>query len=335
MLLSTANLTDLFVGFGMDFQNGFEMADIHWTELMSKTPSASALQQYPFMGRTTKFREWQGSRIIQNAEAKLYSLTNRHFEDTIGVKVDHIKDDQYGVYSKIFEMLGWDTKVFPDMMLGGLLKFAVANIDAPTAGPATENGMVFSGSDIVGYDGKTIFSASHPVGTEGNTTAVSNVDSSGGGNPYWFLWDCGRPIRPAIWQEREPYKLVRMDEITDEKVFNDNQFRFGIDGRSAVGIGPWQLCYASNRDLSNPQSFGLARAAIRKFKTDAGQPFGSWSSPPTKKFLIVPPDLESYAMQLLHGEFGAIPGAGGAVAGIPGTNEFKGTATPIIYEYLA
>ena len=115
MLLSTQNLTSLFTSFGTDFQNGFEMADIHWDKLMTKTPSASTLQQYPFMGRTTKFREWVGSRVIQNAEAKLYSLTNRHFEDTIGVKVDDIKDDQYGVYSKIFEMLGWDTKTFRDM----------------------------------------------------------------------------------------------------------------------------------------------------------------------------------------------------------------------------
>jgi phage major head subunit gpT-like protein len=333
MELSTGNLSALFTGFGMDFQNGFEMANIWWDQLLSKTPSASALQQYPFMGRTTKFREWEGSRVIQNAEAKLYSLTNRHFEDTIGVKVDHIKDDQYGVYSKIFEMLGWDTKVFPDMALGGLLQYAIANIDAPTAAPGVKNGLTFSGPDIVGYDGKTLFSASHPVGLEGNTTAVSNVDSGGSGE-YWFLWNCARPIRPAIWQEREAYKLVRMDEITDEKVFNDNQFRFGIDGRSAIGIGPWQLCYASNQDLSNPQNFGKARAAMRKFKTDAGQPFGSWSGNPTKKFLIVPSDLESYAMQLLHGEFGAIPGAGGAVAGVPGSNEFKGTATPITYEYL-
>ena len=74
---------------------------------------------------------------------------------------------------------------------------------------------------------------------------------------------------------------------------------------------------------------------MRKFKTDAGQPFGSWSSAPTKKFLIVPPDYEGLAMQLLHGEFGAIQGAAGAVAGVPGSNEYKGTATPLVYEYLA
>jgi phage major head subunit gpT-like protein len=334
MLLSAANLTSLFTGFAMDFQRGFEMGPIYWDKLIKTVPSATRTNQFPFMGRTTKFREWKGSRIIQNAEAKLYSLTNRHYEDTIGVNVDDIKDDIHGVYSEVFEMLGWDTKVFPDMSLGGLLKFATANIDGPTAGPATENGMVFSGPDIVGYDGKTLFSASHPVGPEGNTTAVSNVDSGGSG-AFWFLWDCGRPIRPAIWQEREAYKLVRMDAITDEKVFNENEFRFGIDGRSAIGVGYWQLCYASNQDLANPTNYGKAIAAMEAFKTDAGQPFGAWSSDPTKKYLVVPPTYRQVASQLLHGEFGAIEGAGGAIAGVPGSNVQKGTATLIVDQYLA
>ena len=41
------------------------------------------------------------------------------------------------------------------------------------------------------------------------------------------------------------------------------------------------------------------------------------------------------AKQLLHSEFGAIEGAAGAVAGIPGTNVEKGTATLIVNDYLA
>ncbi len=333
MELSTGNLLSLFTSYSMSFQDSFEMAPVLWDKLMTEVPSASSQNEYPMMGRVTRFREWEGSRIIQSPEMHLYQVLNRHYENTIGVKVDHIKDDQYAAYGKIFEQLGWDTKTFPDMMLGGLLKFAVANIDAPTAAPAIENGLVFSGPDIVGYDGKTLFSASHPVGLAGHTTGVANFDNGGSG-PWWFLWDCGRPMRSAIWQVREPYKLVRMNEITDEKVFSENQFRFGIDGRSAAGVGLWQLCYASNQDLTNPEYFIKARAAMRKFKTDAGQPFGSWSSAPEKKFLMVPPDLEDAAFGLLHREFGAIAGAS-SILGVPGSNELKGTATPLVNPYLA
>jgi phage major head subunit gpT-like protein len=335
MELSTQALTSLFTSFGMKFQEAFEMAPVYWDKLMTEVPSASRTQQYPFMGRTTRFREWKGSRVIQSAEAKLYALTNRHFEDTIGLDVDDIKDDQYGVYSKVFEQLGWDTKVFRDMMLAGLLKFAIANVDAPTAAAALENGLSFSGPDIVGYDGNTLFSAEHAVGLEGSTTVASNVNAGGGSGAYWFLWDAGRPIRPALWQDREPFKLVRMEDLNDEHIFSYREFRFGIDGRGMAGIGPWQLCYASNMDLSNPSNYGAAIAAMEAFKTDAGQPFGAWSSDPTKKFLMVPPTLRQVATQLLHGDFGAIEGAAGAVAGIPGSNIQKGTATLLVNQYLA
>jgi phage major head subunit gpT-like protein len=334
MELSAGNLTALFTSWVTKFQDGFEMAPMYWDKLMMEIPSASSVQGYPFMGRTTRFREWQGSRVIQAAEAHIYQLFNKHFEDTIGVKVDDIKDDQYGVYSKIFEQLGWDTKVFPDMMLGGLLKFAMANIDAPTAAPAVENQLLFSGADIVGFDGKTMFSASHPVGPEGHTSAVANVYTGGSGS-YWFLWNCTRPVRPAIWQVREAYKLVRMQEITDEKVFSENVFRFGIDGRSMAGVGFWQLAYASNADLSNPSNYGAAIAAMRAIKTDGGQPFGAWMGDASKKYLMVAPDREEVAKQLLHSEFGAIEGASGAVAGVPGTNIWKNSATLIVNDYLA
>jgi phage major head subunit gpT-like protein len=219
-------------------------------------------------------------------------------------------------------------------MLGGLLQFALENIDAPTAAAAAYNGLLFSGPDIVGYDTKTLFSASHPVGLAGETSGVANI-YTGGSGAYWMLWDCGRPIRPAIWQMREAYKLVRMDAIADEKVFDENQFRFGIDGRSMAGVGPWQLCYASNADLSNPANYGAAIAAMEAFKTDAGQPFGAWTmTAPEKRYLMVPPSLRQLATQLLHSDFGAIEGASGAVAGVPGTNVQKGTATLIVNPYL-
>jgi phage major head subunit gpT-like protein len=335
MELSAGNLATLFTGFDMKFQSGFEMAPLLSDKIVTPTSSASTVGLYPFMGRTTKFREWKGERELQNLEAHTYQLVNRDMEDTIGVRVNDIADDQYGVYEKMFEQLGWDTKTLTDMLLGGILKAAIADIDSPTAAAAIFNGWSFKGADVVGYDGNTLFSASHPVGLAGNTTATSNVNTSGGGNPYWFLFDCGRPITGIIWQLREAFKLVRMNAITDEEVFKHKMFRFGVDGRAAIGPALWQLCYASNLDLSNPSNFGLAVAAMEGFKTDAGQPFGAWSSIPTKKFLMVPPALREVGEQLMHGQFGAIEGASGAVAGIPGTNIWLNSATLLVNPYLA
>ena len=323
MELSAANLSVLFTGFDMVFQRAFEAAPSYYEQISTVAKSSTKIGSYPFMGRTTAFRRWLGERVIQNLEAHNYTLINEHFEDTIGIDVDDIEDDQYGVYEPSIAQLGMDAKVHPDTLIFGLLKNAVANIDTPSATGA-----------VVGYDGNTFFSASHPVGLAGKTAGVANVNTGGTG-AYWFLVDGGRPLRPLIWQLRKPYTLVRMNALTDEEVFKERMFRIGVDGRGAAGVGLWQLAYASNTDLSNPTNFGAAIAAIRSITTDAGLPFGGWSSPASKKFLCVPPSLEEVARQLLHSDFGAISGASGAVAGVPGTNIWKSECTLLVSEYLA
>ena len=77
----------------------------------------SRVSTYPWLGRTTKFREWLGDRVIQALEAHSYTIANRNFEDTVSIDRNDIEDDTYGVYEPIIEQLGWDTKVHPDMLL--------------------------------------------------------------------------------------------------------------------------------------------------------------------------------------------------------------------------
>jgi phage major head subunit gpT-like protein len=318
MEISAANLTALFTGFDVVFQRGFEKAPSYYEKLASVVRSSSRQTTYPWLGRTTKFREWLGDRVVQALEAHSYTIVNKNFEDTVGIDRNDIEDDNYGVYEPIIEQLGWDTKVHPDMLLFPMIKDAVANP-----------------SDVVGYDGLPFFSATHQVGLMGQAaTSVANVNSSGTG-AYWFLIDASRAIRPFIFQLRREYAVTRMSTLTDEAVFNRREFRYGVDGRANTGVGLWQLAYASNTDLSNPVNYGAAIAAMRSIKTDAGQPFGAWSGPPESKFLLVPPSLEETARQLLHSEFGAIAGASGAVAAVPGTNIWKSSATLIVSEYLA
>jgi phage major head subunit gpT-like protein len=159
---------------------------------------------------------------------------------------------------------------------------------------------------------------------------VANINSSGSG-AYWFLIDASRPIRPFIFQLRREYAVTRMNTLTDEAVFNRREFRYGVDGRANTGVGLWQLCYASNMDLSNPANYGAARAAMRTIKTDGGTPFGALSS---RKgvYLLVPPSLEEIGRQLLNSEFMA---GAGASSSVPTTNIWRNSADLIVSEYLA
>src|SRR5216683_4549689 len=320
MEISANNLTTLFTGFDTIFQKGFEMAPSYYEKLCSIVPSSTSQTIYPWLGRTTGFREWTGDRILQALEAHAYTIVNKTFEDTVGIERERIEDDQYGVYAPVIEQLGWDSKTHPDQLIFGMMKAAV------TGSPVSIGKLTIPVPTC--YDGNNLYYASHPAGPAGEAGAAatySNVNSSGSG-AYWFLVDGARPIKPFIFQKRREYAVSQMNTATDEAVFTQRLFRYGVDVRCNAGVGLWQLTYASNTDLTNPSNYGAAVAALRNIKSDAAVPFGGWSGPPATRFLVVPPNLEQAARQLLHGTFGA-GNISGAVSTIPMANIYLNDAT--------
>ena len=227
MEVSPQNLSALFTGFDVVFQRGFEKPPSYYESICSIVRSSSRVSTYPWLGRTTKFREWLGDRVIQALEAHSYTIANRNFEDTVSIDRNDIEDDTYGVYEPIIEQLGWDTKVHPDMLLFQMIKNSVT-----------------TPSSVIGYDGQPFFSSTHPVGPLGRADAdstASNINSSGSG-PYWFLIDASRAIRSFIFQLRREYAVTRMSSINDEAVFNRREFRYGVDGRANTGSRALAAC---------------------------------------------------------------------------------------------
>jgi phage major head subunit gpT-like protein len=327
MEISSANLTTLFTGFDTIFQRGFEMAPSYYEKLCSIVPSSTSQTLYPWLGRTTGFREWVGDRVLQALEAHSYTIVNKTFEDTVGIERERIEDDQYGVYTPVIEQLGWDAKTHPDQLIFGMMK-------AATSGASVTIGKITIPVPTC-YDGNNLYYASHTTGLAGEAggATVSNINSSGSGN-YWYLVDAARPIKPFIFQKRREYAVTRMNTATDEAVFSQRLFRYGVDVRCNAGVGLWQLTYASNTDLTNPANYGAAVKALRSIKSDAGVPFGAWNGPPTTRFLVVDPSNEEAARQLLHSTFGA-GNIAGAVSTIPMSNIYLNDATLIVSEWLA
>jgi hypothetical protein len=143
--------------------------------------------------------------------------------------------------------------------------------------------------------------------------------------------DASRAMRPFIYQLRREYTSTRMTAMTDEHVFTQREFRYGVDGRDNIGTGFWQLAYASNQDLSVPANYDAARAAMRAIKTDGGLPFGAWSNR-KGRFLVVPASLEGTARRLLHSEQYAAAVGGATLA--PISNIWLNDADLIVSEYL-
>lgn len=53
----------------------------------------------------------------------------------------------------------------------------------------------------------------------------------------WYLADVSKPIRPIVYQDRDPVQLVSRQNPDDPKVFDLDKFTYGVRCRRNVGVG--------------------------------------------------------------------------------------------------
>lgn len=304
MIINQSNLTTVFTAFNAAFTKGLESAPSFYKQVAMVVPSTTRDEEYGWLGQFPGMREWVGPRVVNNLSVHDYAIRNKDFESTIAVGRNDIADDRYGVFGPAVTELGRAAGDHPDQLVFALL----------AAGFATDC-----------YDGQSFFDTDHPVGdgASGPVTSVSNIQA-GSGTP-WFLLDTSRSIKPLIYQERQPYRLVRKDDPEDDNVFNNKEFIYGVDSRVNVGFGLWQLAFASKLDLT-AANYEAARAAMMSFKGDGGRPLNI--RPDT---LVAPPSLEGAAMRLVNN--------GTRIEVVESTpvaiqNEWANTAKPIVTAWL-
>lgn len=274
MIINRQNLSLLYTGYKASFQAAFAGAPIDYDQLVLEVNSTTAIEQYGWLGATTRFREWIGDRVVQNLSLHDYSIKNRTFENTVGVPREVIEDDQYGTFNGQMAQLGQDSREHPAELVYDLLKGGFANTC---------------------YDGQYFFDTDHPVlNKAGQEVSVSNFQ--GGSGTPWFILDTTRIVRPLILQKRKPYNFVAMDQEKDENVFSRKEYVYGVDARLNVGYGLWQLAYASKETL-DAASFNAAFAAMQSIKGDNGRPLGI-----RPKLLVVPPTLRATALEVVKAE---------------------------------
>lgn len=232
-------------------------------------PSNTKTETYAWLGQFPRLREWLGDRQVKNLSEGTYTITNKKYEATIAVKRDDIEDDQYGVYSPLFQEMGFAAATHPDELVFGLLA---------------------AGFTSKCFDGQYFFDANHPVGGG----VVSN--SLAGAATPWFLLDTSRALKPLIFQKRRDYKLTSLLNLEDPNVFMRDEFVYGVDARCNVGFGFWQSAIASKATL-DAAGFNAAYAAMISQKSDDGRPLGIR---PT--LLVVPPSLRDAANAVIKAE---------------------------------
>lgn len=297
MLINSANLQTLFLGFRANFQNGLGQHEAQWGRIATEVMSTTAAEEYGWLGQVPSLRKWVGDRVIQNLAAHQYTIRNEKFELTIGISRDKIEDDNIGMFAPLYQEMGRSTAAHPDQLCWGLLK---------------------DGWNALCYDGQPFFDTDHPVlDADGKEVSVANTD--GGSGPGWYLIDDKRALKPIIYQNRRQFDFVMMNDKKNENVFMRDEYVYGVDGRNNVGFGFWQFAWGSKQTL-NAANYEVARAALTGMKGDHGRPLGLMP-----KLLVVPPSLEGAGRRLLQSQLVN----GGE------TNEWAGSAELLVVPWLA
>lgn len=286
MLTSPAAIAALQIGFQRHFQSAFNAVrpSADYTRVATVITSTASAETYGWLGKFPKMREWIGERQIKDMEAHGYTITNKDFEATVGVARNDIEDDNLGIYAPLFQEMGHSAAQQPDDLVFSLLK---------------------AGRTTLCFDGQNFFDTDHPGFNEaGAEISVSNIDGGGAAqNPWWYLLDVNRPLKPLIFQERKKAQFVsKTNPENSDHVFMNKEFLYGADARSNAGFGFWQMAYASNQPL-NGEALDAAIEAMRTRFDINGRPLGIKPS-----LLVVGPKLRGAAIKavkVMLGEGGA------------------------------
>lgn len=284
----TPSLLDaIFQSYNFVFNDALKGIEPTWSKVAMKVASSASAENYGWLGQMPRIREWIGDRVLNSLDTFGYQVKNKTFESGFAIKREQIEDDQYGLFSPIARELGRSVALFPDELVYGLL-------------PA--------GFSSNAFDGQYFFDTDHPVkDKDGNEQVVSNVQA--GTDPAWYLLDTSRAVKPLIYQERRSFEFVaKTNPQTSDRVWEKNEFAYGVDGRCNAGFGLWQLAFASKAPLTRA-NFRAARQAMISLKGDYGRPLGI---KPT--LLVVGPSLEQTARDLILSDFLPVDGVPGGAA---------------------
>ena len=253
-IVNAAVLASINAQLKKDWQDGFKSVKTNHDRFTMHIPSTTASNDYAWVNELAEVREWIGERVVNDLKVSKYSIANKDFELTHGVKRTDIEDDQLGMHSFIVKGQGEKFAKFPGKKAWSVLA---------------------DGFTHTCFDGQYFFDTDHPVfanhdGT-GAETSVSNMQA--GVEPLWILVDASQLIKPVVWQERKKPVFTSMTKLDDESVFMKNEFRFGADSRGNTGLSLWQLAFASKAELT-AENVKANRTAMKQFKRDGGEPLG-------------------------------------------------------------
>ncbi|QLR62492.1 Mu-like prophage major head subunit gpT family protein [Citrobacter sp. RHBSTW-00976] len=232
------------------FTRGLAGVKPQYLRIATVVPSSSASNTYGWLSDIPGIKEWVNARQLARLTQYGYTITNKTWESSIAVKRENIEDDQVGQYGIIAAAYGQQVAEFPDTLSFPLL---------------------VAGFTTLCFDGQNFFDTDHPMAGGTYSNIVGNI-ATDTGEP-WFLIDESQVLKPILYQNRRDFNFQSLDDLSNEHTFKNNEFLFGVDGRSNVGFGFWQTAVGSRAPLTTA-NYEKAVEVLQGMKRDSGAPLG-------------------------------------------------------------
>lgn len=149
MLVNKQNVKSIFINLKATFQKAFTQTPPDWQKVAMVVPSTGSQNDYSWLSRFPKMREWIGEKVIKSLAAFNYTIQNKDWEATVEVDRNDIEDDQLLGYAQQAQAAGQSAAELPADIVFALLSDGFKNLC---------------------YDGQFFFDSDHPV----NGVFVSN-----------------------------------------------------------------------------------------------------------------------------------------------------------------
>lgn len=159
MEITPAALRALQTQFSGLFYRAYDRTVPWYQQLCTSVPSSAKQNDYGWMAKSFKMREWVGERQSQNLFSHHYAITNKLWELTVDVDRSDIDDDNLGIYNPRFELMGEEVRKQPDDVLTGLLQ---------------------NGHNELCFDQQAFFDTDHPVNIKKASMGVQSNYSANG-----------------------------------------------------------------------------------------------------------------------------------------------------------
>ncbi len=283
----------MYIGFSTIFREALSLAKPQYQQIATEVPSSTKQQDYKWLGKLMKLREWVGERQIQNLSAYNYTVKNKPFEGTVAVDREDIEDDTIGVYKPVLEELAYSAALHPDDLVFPLLAGGFTTRCYDGANFFDDNHPLDDGSVqsnlMHGILNEVNYAAARAKMMQFVDNAGKQMDimpdllvvppqlekaaletvradkmANGASNVYynsadvlisprlaadatkWYLLSTKRPIKPFLFQRRQTPEFTALDKPSDENVFNNKEYKYGVYARDNAGYTLYFLAVGSD-----------------------------------------------------------------------------------------